>query len=323
MFPRARATRSFLAKALVVLEHNNKTITPSSLAAVGAASKLGDVTALVAGAGCGSVAEEASKLKGISSVIAVDSAEYEHGLPETLSTLVKKIQDDKKFSHIVAAHTSYGKSFLPRVAAACDSSIIADVIGIKDETTFVRSTYAGNALATVKSTKDAVKFLSVRPTSFDKAATGGSAKIETAAATGDSGLAKWIAEEVDTSGKVDLTAARVVIGGGRGLKNAENFKMLYDMAAKIGNAAVGATRAVVDAGYVSNDMQVGQTGKIVAPELYIAVGLSGAIQHLAGMKDSKVIACINTDPEAPIFTVSDYGLEADLFTAIPEMMKKL
>jgi electron transfer flavoprotein alpha subunit len=269
------------------------------------------------------VAEEAAKLKGISTVLAVDSAEYEHGLPESLATLVKKIQESKKYTHIVSAHTSYGKSVLPRVAASYDCSLIADVIGIKDETTFIRSTYAGNALATVKATKDAVKFLSVRPTSFDKVATGGSAKVESVPAAGDAGLSKWISEEVDTTGKVDLTAARVVIAGGRGLKNADNFKMLYDMASKIGNCAVGATRAVVDAGYVPNDMQVGQTGKIVAPELYIAVGLSGAIQHLAGMKDSKVIACINTDPEAPIFTVADYGLEADLFAAIPEMMKKL
>lgn len=307
----------------MIIEHNNKAVSSASLAAVGAASKLGDVTALVAGKGCGSVAEQASKLKGVSTVIAVDSAEYEHGLPENLATLVKKVQDDKKFSHVVAAHSSYGKSVLPRVAASCDCSLIADVIGIKDETTFVRSTYAGNALATVKAGKDAVKFLSIRPTAFEKAATGGSAKVEAGTAAGDSGLAKWLAEEVDTSGKVDLTAARVVIAGGRGLKNGENFKMLFDMATKIGNAAVGATRAVVDAGYVPNDMQIGQTGKIVAPELYIAFGLSGAIQHLAGMKDSKVIACVNTDPEAPIFTVSDYGLEQDLFVAIPEMMKKL
>jgi len=317
-----RATRQLLGKVLVIVEHNNAKIAAASLPAIGAATKLGDVTALVAGKGCGAVAQEAAKLKGVSTVIAVDSAEYEHGLPENLTKLVKKLQDEKKFSHIVSGHTSYGKSVLPRVAALCDSSIIADVIGIKDENTFIRSTYAGNALATVKA-KDAVKFVSVRPTSFEKAPAGGSAKVETASGAGDTGLAKWIADEVDTSGKVDLTAARVVISGGRGMKNGENFKMLYDMAAKIGNAAVGATRAVVDAGFVPNDMQVGQTGKIVAPELYIAVGLSGAIQHLAGMKDSKVIACINTDPEAPIFTVSDYGLEADLFQAVPEIMKKL
>jgi len=318
-----RATRAILGKALVIIEHNNKAVSSASLAAVGAASKLGDVTALVAGKGCGSVADQASKLKGVSLVLAVDSAEYEHGLPENLATLIKKVQDEKKFSHIVAAHSSYGKSVLPRVAAQFDCAIIADVIGIKDETTFVRSTYAGNAIATVKSGKDPIKFLSVRPTSFEKALTGGSAKVESTPATGDSGLSKWVAEEVDTSGKVDLTAARVVIAGGRGMKSGDNFKMLTDMAAKIGNAAVGATRAVVDAGYVPNDMQVGQTGKIVAPELYIAVGLSGAIQHLAGMKDSKVIACINTDAEAPIFTVADYGLVEDLFTALPAMMKKL
>jgi len=318
-----KVTRSLLGKALVILEHNNKSLKSASLSAVGAATKLGDVTALVAGKGCGSVAEEAAKLKGVSTVIAVDSAEYEHGLPESLSKLVKKIQDEKKFSHIVAPHSSYGKSVLPRVAALCDSSIIADVVGIKDESTFTRSTYAGNALATVKA-KDAVKFLSVRPTSFEKAAAGGSAKVETAAAAGDAGQSKWIADEVDTSGKVDLTAAKIVVSGGRGLKNKDNFKILYELAGKLGNScAVGATRAVVDAGFVPNDMQIGQTGKIVAPELYIAVGLSGAIQHLAGMKDSKVIACINTDPEAPIFAVSDYGLEMDLFQAVPEIIKKL
>eukprot|EP00992_Anisonema_acinus_P000818 TRINITY_DN10294_c0_g2_i1.p1 TRINITY_DN10294_c0_g2~~TRINITY_DN10294_c0_g2_i1.p1 ORF type:complete len:231 (+),score=56.46 TRINITY_DN10294_c0_g2_i1:337-1029(+) len=199
---------------------------------------------------------------------------------------------------------------------------IADVISIEDESTFVRSSYAGNALQKVKST-DSVKFVTIRPTSFDKVGAGGSAAVEEIAPAGESGLSKWIADEVDTSGKPDLGSARVVISGGRGLKNGDNFKMLYDLADKIGNCAVGATRAVVDSNWVANDLQVGQTGKIVAPELYIAVGLSGAIQHLAGMKDSKVICCVNTDGEAPIFSVSDYGLEADLFQALPEIQNSL
>lgn len=235
---------------------------------------------------------------------------------------MKKVQDENKFTHIVAAHTTFGKGVLPRAAALLDTQSVSDVIGVKDENTFIRSTYAGNALASVKSSQP-LNILSVRPTSFDKAAQGGSATVAQVAATGESGLTKWIADEVDTSGKPDLTSARVVVSGGRGLKAPENFKLLYSLADKIGNCAVGATRAVVDAGFVPNDLQVGQTGKIVAPELYIAVGLSGAIQHLAGMKDSKVIACINTDPEAPIFSVSDYGLEADLFDAVPKLIAGL
>eukprot|EP01004_Peranema_trichophorum_P005908 NODE_4748_length_1119_cov_174.453815_g3565_i1.p1 GENE.NODE_4748_length_1119_cov_174.453815_g3565_i1~~NODE_4748_length_1119_cov_174.453815_g3565_i1.p1 ORF type:complete len:337 (+),score=83.29 NODE_4748_length_1119_cov_174.453815_g3565_i1:56-1012(+) len=317
-----KVARSLLGKALVVVEHNNAKVSPATLAAVTAASKLGEVTALVAGKGSKSVVDEISKIQGIAKVLAVDSAEYEHGLPENFAPLVKKVQDENKFTHIVAAHTTFGKGVLPRAAALLDTQSVSDVIGVKDENTFLRSTYAGNALASVKSSQ-ALNILSVRPTSFDKAAQGGSASVAQVAATGESGLTKWLADEVDTSGKPDLTSARVVVSGGRGLKAPENFKLLYSLADKIGNCAVGATRAVVDAGFVSNDLQVGQTGKIVAPELYIAVGLSGAIQHLAGMKDSKVIACINTDPEAPIFSVSDYGLEGDLFDAVPKLIAGL
>lgn len=317
-----KLSRQLLGQALVVIEHNNAKVSPASLAAVSAAAKLGDVSALVAGKGCGAVAKEVAGLKGVKTVLAADSAEYEHGSPENLSVLIKKLQESKKFSHIVGAHTAYGKSVLPRVAASLDSMPICDVIAIKDEATFTRSTYAGNALATVKSS-DAVKVVSVRGTSFEKAGSGGSASTETVAAAGETGKSTWIADEVDTSGKPDLASAPKVVSGGRGLKNGENFKLLYSLADKLGNCAVGATRAVVDAGFVSNDLQVGQTGKIVAPELYIAVGLSGAIQHLAGMKDSKVIVAINTDPEAPIFSVSDYCLEEDLFTAVPKLQSLL
>jgi len=304
----------------VIIEHNNTKLSPASLSAITAASKFGDVTALVAGKGCKAVAEAAGKVSGVKAVVAVDSAEYENLLPENVAPLVQKVQAEQKYSHIVAAHTAFGKSVIPRVAAVSDAQSIADVIKVVDENTFVRPTYAGNAVSTVKATKDPVKFLTVRPTNFDKAAeTGGSGAISSFGATGDAGTSKWLSDQKDESGKPDLTSARVVISGGRGLKSKENFKMLFDLADKIPNCAVGATRAVVDAGFVPNDLQVGQTGKVVAPQLYIAVGLSGAIQHLAGMKDSKVIACINNDPDAPIFTVSDYGLETDLFDAVPKL----
>lgn len=311
-------------KALVIVEHNNAKVSPASLSAITAASKFGDVTALVAGKGCGAVAEAAGKVNGVEAVIQVDSAEYANLLPENVAPLVKKLNDAQKFSHVVAAHTAFGKSVIPRVAAVSDVQPIPDVIKIVDENTFVRPTYAGNAISTVKSTKDPVKMLTIRPTNFDKAAeSGGSGAVSSFDASGDAGVSKWISDEKDESGKPDLTSARVVISGGRGLKAKDNFKMLYEIADKIPNCAVGATRAVVDAGFVPNDLQVGQTGKVVAPQLYIAVGLSGAIQHLAGMKDSKVIACINNDPDAPIFSVSDYGLEADLFDAVPKLKNLL
>jgi len=319
-----RCARTLFGKALVVIEHNNAKLAPASLSAVTAASKFGDVTALVAGKGCKAAAEAASKVNGVKAVVQVDSAEYANLLPENVAPLIQKLQAAQKFTHIVAAHTAFGKSVIPRAAAVSDVQPIADVIKIVDESTFVRPTYAGNALSTVKSTVDPVKMLTVRPTNFDKAAeTGGSAAVSSFDAAGEAGTSKWVSDEKDESGKPDLTSARVVVSGGRGLKSKDNFKMLYDLADKIPNCAVGATRAVVDAGFVPNDLQVGQTGKVVAPQLYIAVGLSGAIQHLAGMKDSKVIACINNDPDAPIFTVSDYGLEADLFDAVPKLKSLL
>jgi|UniRef100_A0A7S4CUU4 electron transfer flavoprotein alpha subunit len=314
-----KGARSLLGKALVLIEHNNAKVSPASLSAITAASKFGDITALVAGKGCAPVAEQASKIAGVKAVVQVDSAEYDHLLPENVSKLVEKLHGAEKFSHIVAAHTAFGKSVIPRVAAVSDCQPIPDVINVVDENTFVRPTYAGNALATVKSEIDPVKMLTIRPTSFDKAGDGGSAAVTNGEACGETGGTKWVSDEVDDSGKPDLSSARVVVGGGRGLKSGENFKLLFDLADKIPNCAVGATRAVVDAGFVPNELQVGQTGKVVAPDLYIAMGLSGAIQHLAGMKDSKVIACVNTDPDAPIFSVSDYGLEGDLFDALPKL----
>lgn len=311
-------------KALVLIEHNNAKVSPASLSAINAATKFGDVTALVAGKDCKAVAEAAGKVNGVKAVLHVDAPEYANLLPENVAPLVQKVQAAQNFSHIVAAHTAFGKSVIPRAAAVTDVHPIPDVIKIVDESTFVRPTYAGNAISTVKSTKDPVKMLTIRPTNFDKAAeTGGSGAVSSFDATGDLGVSKWVSDEKDESGKPDLTSARVVVSGGRGLKSKDNFKLLYELADKIPNCAVGATRAVVDAGFVPNDLQVGQTGKVVAPQLYVAVGLSGAIQHLAGMKDSKVIACINNDPDAPIFTVSDYGLEADLFDALPKMKAML
>lgn len=319
-----RNARFLLGKALVIIEHNNAKITPASLSAITAASKLGDVTALVAGKGCQAVADACIKVAGVKAVVQVDSAEYSNLQPENFAALVQKLQTAQQFTHILAAHSAFGKSVVPRVAALTDVQPIPDVIKIVDETTFVRPTYAGNAISTVKSTKDPLKLITIRATNFDKAAeTGGSAAVSMFDAAGETGLSKWVSEEKDESGKPDLNSARVVVSGGRGLKSKDNFKMLYDLAEKIPNCAVGATRAVVDAGYVPNELQVGQTGKVVAPQLYVAVGLSGAIQHLAGMKDSKVIACINNDPDAPIFTVSDYGLVADLFEAVPKMKSLL
>lgn len=312
-----------LGKALVLIEHNNAKVSPASLSAITAASKFGDLTALVAGKGCAAVAEQTSKVTGVTSVVQVDSAEYENLLPENVAVLVEKLQEKEKFTHLVAAHTAFGKSVIPRVAAVSDCAPIPDVIKIVDDNTFVRPTYAGNAIATVKSEVDPVKMITIRPTSFDKAADGGSAAVSSGEASGDTGVSKWVADVFDTSGKPDLGTARVVVAAGRGIKSGDNFKMIYDLADKIPNCAVGATRAVVDAGFVPNELQVGQTGKVVAPDLYIALGLSGAIQHLAGMKDSKVIASVNTDPDAPIFSVSDYGLEGDLFEAVPKMQSML
>lgn len=305
---------------LVIAEHDNQKLVPVTLNTITAASKIGgDVTCLVAGTQCSKVAEQVSKIPGVSKVLLADNDAFKGFLPESLTPLLLATQNQYKFSHILAGATALGKSLLPRLAAKLDVSPISDVIGIKDAETFVRTIYAGNAIQTLKS-KDTVKVISVRGTAFEAAAKdGGSAKSESAPSVDVKNTkSEYVSQELSKSDRPELTAAKIVISGGRGMKNGENFKMLYDLADKMG-AAVGASRAAVDAGFVPNDMQVGQTGKIVAPDLYIAVGISGAIQHLAGMKDSKVIVAINKDPEAPIFQVADFGLVQDLFKAVPEM----
>ena len=294
---------------------------PATLNAVAAAAQMSDqVVLLVAGKDCGAAAEAAAKVAGVSKVVKVDSAEYEHTLAENLAPLIAKLAKDH--SHVVAAATNVGKNIMPRAAALLDVAQVSDIIEVVDAETFVRPIYAGNALATVKSS-DAIKVVTVRGTNFEPvAAEGGSASIEDAGAAGDAGLSSFVGQSLSKSDRPELTSARIVISGGRGMQNGENFKMLEEVADKL-NAAVGASRAAVDAGFVPNDYQVGQTGKVVAPDLYIAVGISGAIQHLAGMKDSKVIVAINKDEEAPIFQVADYGLVADLFKAVPELSKAL
>ncbi|MEZ5506695.1 MAG: FAD-binding protein [Gammaproteobacteria bacterium] len=304
---------------LVYAEHDNASLKAATLNAVAAAQKIGgDITVLVAGSGCGAVAEQAAKVAGVSKVLVADNAAYAHQLAENVAGLVAEV--GKGYSHILAAATSNGKNFLPRVGALLDVQMISEISGVVDATTFQRPIYAGNAIATVKSSQ-AVNVLSVRATAFDAvAAEGGSAAIEQVGAAADAGVSSFVGEELAKSDRPELTAAKIVISGGRGMQNGDNFEMLYKVADKLG-AAVGASRAAVDAGFVPNDMQVGQTGKIVAPELYVAVGISGAIQHLAGMKDSKVIVAINKDEEAPIFQVADYGLVADLFEAVPSLEK--
>ncbi|PAA60667.1 hypothetical protein BOX15_Mlig014121g2 [Macrostomum lignano] len=320
--------RSRLASSLVIVEHDNAKLNPATLHAVTAAAKLsgsgGDVTCLVAGHGCSPVAKAAAQVAGVKHVLLADSDAFKGFLPEALAPLIVACQSKLQFSHIVSSATALGKSLLPRVAAKLDVAAVSDVIDVKSEDTFVRPVYAGNALQTVKSL-DKVKCITVRGTAFEAAAeTGGSAGEE--AAPGADGVtnsvSKFIGQELSKSDRPELSSAKVVVSGGRGLKSGDNFQLLYELAGKM-NAAVGASRAAVDAGFVPNDMQIGQTGKIVAPDLYIAVGISGAIQHLAGMKDSKVIVAINKDPEAPIFQVADYGLVADLFKAVPEMTKLL
>lgn len=307
--------------ALVFFEHTNDAISPASLHAVTAAGQMGgDVVVVIAGSGCDGAAQAAAKVAGVSKVLRVDSAEYANTLAENLAPLIAKLAEG--YSHVVATATTVGKNIMPRVAALLDVAQVSDIIEVVDADTFVRPIYAGNALATVKSS-DATKVVTVRGTNFEAAATeGGSATIEDASAAGDQGLSSWVGQELSKSDRPELTSARIVISGGRGMQNGENFKMLEEVADKL-NAAVGASRAAVDAGFVPNDYQVGQTGKVVAPDLYIAVGISGAIQHLAGMKDSKVIVAINKDEEAPIFQVADYGLVADLFKAVPELSKAL
>lgn len=307
---------------LVYAEHDNAELKKATLSTVTAASQMGsDIHVLVAGSGCKPVAEQAAKVAGVSKVICVDSPAYEYQLAENVSLLVKDLAGD--YSHIVAPATTNGKNFMPRVAALLDVSMITDIMQVIDANTFERPIYAGNALATVKTSEDKI-LVTVRTTAFDAAAAeGGSAEIQELDNSQDDAKSSFVSEELAKSDRPELTSAEIVVSGGRALANGENFtKYIEPLADKLG-AAIGASRAAVDAGYVPNDMQVGQTGKIVAPNLYIAAGISGAIQHLAGMKDSKVIVAINNDPEAPIASVADYFLEGDLFTVLPELTSKL
>ena len=306
---------------LVVAEHDNQTLKPATLSTITAGTLLGgDVTVLVAGSDCRGAAEHARKVAGVGKVLLADADVYAHPLAERLALLIVRLAPD--YSHLLAPATTFGKNFMPRVAALLDVAMLSDVSAIEAEDTFVRPIYAGNALATVQST-DPTKVLTVRATAFEKAATeGGGGAIEEVEPAEDPGLSSFVGQELTKSERPDLTAARVVVSGGRGMQNSENFHLLETVADKLG-AAVGASRAAVDAGYAPNDYQVGQTGKVVAPDLYIAVGISGAIQHLAGMKDSRVIVAINKDEEAPIFQVADYGLVADLFQALPELAAEL
>ncbi|MBM71039.1 MAG: electron transfer flavoprotein subunit alpha [Haliea sp.] len=306
---------------LVIAEHDNSGLKPATLNAVTAAQALGaDIDILVAGAGCAAVGEEAAKIAGIGKVLVADNAVYEHQLAENVSLLIAEVAAG--YDNVVAPATTNGKNIMPRVAALLDVAQVSDVIAVESADTFKRPIYAGNVIATVQSS-DARKVITVRTTAFDAAAAeGGSASVEAVSAVHDAGLSSFVGEEVAVSDRPELTAAPVVISGGRGMQNGDNFKLLEGIADKLG-AAIGASRAAVDAGFVPNDMQVGQTGKIVAPDLYIAVGISGAIQHLAGMKDSKVIVAINKDEDAPIFQVADYGLVADLFDALPQLESAL
>ena len=306
---------------LVIAEHDNSSLKQATLNVVAAAKAIGgDIDVLVAGENVGAVAEAAAKAEGVNKVLVADNAAYGHFLAENLGELVAEV--GKGYSHILAAAGTTGKDFMPRVAALLDVDQISEIIAVESADTFKRPIYAGNAIATVQSSA-AIKVITVRPTGFDAvAAEGGSGSVEAVASAQDAGVSSFVGEELAKSDRPELAGAKIVISGGRGMQNGDNFEMLYKVADKLG-AAVGASRAAVDAGFVPNDMQVGQTGKIVAPQLYVAVGISGAIQHLAGMKDSKVIVVINKDEEAPIFQVADYGLVADLFEAVPELEAKL
>ena len=307
--------------ALVIAEHDNAELKPATLSVVTAAKQLGsDVDILVAGSGCGTVGEAAAQVAGVTKVLVADASEYTNMVAEPMADLVVTIA--KNYDAVLAVANTVGKNFMPRVAALLDVSQISEISSIEGPDTFVRPIYAGNAMATVQSS-DAIKVITVRATGFDKAeATGGSASVETIDSAGDPGISSFVGEALSSSERPELTAAKIIISGGRGMQSGDNFPIIEAVADQLG-AAVGASRAAVDAGFVPNDYQVGQTGKVVAPELYIAVGISGAIQHLAGMKDSKVIVAINKDGEAPIFQVADYGLVADLFKAVPEMEEEL
>ncbi|MFT7301137.1 MAG: electron transfer flavoprotein alpha subunit [Porticoccus sp.] len=308
-------------RILVLAEHDNSSLKPATLCTVAAAQAIGgDIDLLIVGSGCSGAANEAAKIPGIGKVLVADNPAYEHRLAENIAPLVAEVATN--YSHILAPATTTGKNITPRVAALLDVQSISDISSVESPDTFKRPIYAGNIIATVQSS-DSIKVLTVRTTAFGAvSAEGGTASIETLTSVHDSGTSTLISEEFAVSERPELTAARVVVAGGRSMASRENFKLLESLADKLGGA-VGASRAAVDAGFVSNDMQVGQTGKIVAPDLYIAVGISGAIQHLAGMKDSKVIVAINKDEEAPIFQVADYGLVADLFDVISELNTKL
>jgi electron transfer flavoprotein alpha subunit len=305
---------------LVIAEHDGKQLKPGTANAVTAAGKMGgDIAVLVAGHQCSGAAQAAAQLAGVKKVLHCDAPQYAGALAENLTALIVPLAS--QYTHVVAAATGFGKNLMPRVAALLDVQQISDISAVEGPDTFVRPTYAGNVLATVQS-KDRIKVVTVRGTGFDAAGAGGAAPVEALAPAADTGLSKFNGQELTKSARPELAAARIIVSGGRGMGSGENFKILEALADKLG-AAVGASRAAVDSGFVPNDYQVGQTGKIVAPELYIAVGISGAIQHLAGMKDSKVIVAINKDPEAPIFAVANYWLVEDLFKAVPELTQEL
>jgi len=307
--------------ALVIAEHDNASLKAVTLNTVTAASQCGgEVHILVAGAGCGAVAEQAAKVAGVSKVLVADAPHFADGLAENVAEQILAVAGS--YSHILAPASAFGKNILPRVAAKLDVAQISEITKVDAPDTFERPIYAGNAIATVQST-DSVKVITVRGTGFDAAAAeGGSAAVETVSSVADSGKSAFVGRELAKSDRPELTGAKIVVSGGRGMGSGDNFKILEPLADKLG-AAMGASRAAVDAGYVPNDWQVGQTGKIVAPTLYIAVGISGAIQHLAGMKDSKTIVAINKDPEAPIFSVADYGIVGDLFEVVPALVNEL
>ncbi|MBB5391103.1 MULTISPECIES: electron transfer flavoprotein subunit alpha/FixB family protein [unclassified Herbaspirillum] len=306
--------------ALVIAEHDNASLKGSTLNTITAAMQAGgDIHVLVAGANAKAAADAAAQVAGVAKVLLADGAQFADGLAENVAEQVLAIARD--YSHILAPATAYGKNILPRVAARLDVAQISDITKVDSPDTFERPIYAGNAIATVQSL-DPIKVITVRTTGFDQAAQGGSAAVESIPAVADSGKSSFVGREVAKSDRPELTAAKIIVSGGRGMGSSESFKILEPLADKL-NAAMGASRAAVDAGYVPNDWQVGQTGKIVAPQLYIAVGISGAIQHLAGMKDSKVIVAINKDEEAPIFSVADYGIVGDLFEVVPELVKQL
>jgi electron transfer flavoprotein alpha subunit len=306
---------------LIIAEHNNQSLKTETAKTIGAANQIGDdIHVLVLGSDCKGAAEQAALISGVSKVWLADQNEYAHQLPENIALLVEQVA--KNYSHIVSAATTTGKNFMPRVAALLDVEQVSDIIAVQSANTYQRPIYAGNAIATVQN-NEAIQVITVRTSAFDAASNSDTAApIEMLDETHDLGVSNFVSEALTESERPELTAASVIISGGRGMQNGENFAMLEKVADKLG-AAIGASRAAVDAGFVPNDMQVGQTGKVVAPDLYIAVGISGAIQHLSGMKDSKVIVAINKDEEAPIFQVADYGLVADLFEAVPELSEKL